>query len=161
MSIRQLLSIPMFWMMIFLMICAGSSESTMCQWASAITESALKVSKLVGDLAGPCLFAAFMGIARMLYGKMSNKLNLTKTMLWCGFFATVCYLLAALSSRAVLGLFGCALCGMLDVTFLYLGIGLILLSLYLQSRIKKEDVWVGNESALKRFIGSAPQRRNK
>ena len=56
---------------------------------------------------------------------------------------------------------GCSLCGMLDVTLLYLGIGLILLSLYLQSRIKKEDVWIGNESALKRFIGSAPQRRNK
>jgi len=57
--------------------------------------------------------------------------------------------------------FGCALCGMLDITLLYLGIGLILLSLYLQSRIKKEDVWVGNESAWKRFIGSAPQRRYK
>ena len=112
MSIRQLLSIPMFWMMIFLMICAGSSEATMCQWASAFTESALKVSKLVGDLAGPCMFAAFMGIARMLYGKMSEKLNLTKTMLWCGFFAAVCYLLASLSSWAILGLAGCALCGL-------------------------------------------------
>ena len=112
MSIRQLLSVPMFWMMIFLMICAGSSEATMCQWASAFTESALKVSKLVGDLAGPCLFAAFMGIARMLYGKMSEKLNLTKTMLWCGFFAAVCYLLASLSSLAILGLIGCALCGL-------------------------------------------------
>ena len=112
MSIRQLLSIPMFWMMIFLMICAGSSEATMCQWASAFTESALKVSKLVGDLAGPCMFAAFMGIARMLYGKMSEKLNLTKTMLWCGFFAAVCYLLASLSTFAILGLAGCALCGL-------------------------------------------------
>ena len=112
MSIRQLLSVPMFWMMIFLMICAGSSEATMCQWASAFTESALKVSKLVGDLAGPCMFAAFMGIARMLYGKMSEKLNLTKTMLGCGFFATVCYLLASLSSLAILGLIGCALCGL-------------------------------------------------
>ena len=112
MSIRQLLSVPMFWMMIFLMICAGSSEATMCQWASAFTESALKVSKLVGDLAGPCLFAAFMGIARMLYGKMSEKLNLTKTMLLCGFFAAVCYLLASLSSLAILGLTGCALCGL-------------------------------------------------
>ena len=112
MSIRQLLSVPMFWMMIFLMICAGSSEATMCQWASAFTESALKVSKLVGDLAGPCMFAAFMGIARMLYGKMSEKLNLTKTMLLCGFFAAVCYLLASLSSRAILGLFGCAFCGL-------------------------------------------------
>ena len=112
MSIRQLLSVPMFWMMIFLMICAGSSEATMCQWASAFTESALKVSKLVGDLAGPCMFAAFMGIARMLYGKMSEKLNLTKTMLLCGFFAAVCYLLASLSSWAILGLIGCALCGL-------------------------------------------------
>ena len=112
MSIRQLLSVPIFWMMIFLMICAGSSEATMCQWASAFTESALKVSKLVGDLAGPCLFAAFMGIARMLYGKMSEKLNLTKTMLLCGFFAAVCYLLASLSSLAILGLIGCALCGL-------------------------------------------------
>lgn len=112
MSIQQLLSIPMFWMMIFLMICAGSSEATMCQWASAFTESALKVSKLVGDLAGPCMFVAFMGIARMLYGKMSEKLNLTKTMLLCGFFATVCYLLASLASLAILGLLGCALCGL-------------------------------------------------
>ena len=112
MSIRQLLSVPMFWMMIFLMICAGSSEATMCQWASAFTESALKVSKLVGDLAGPCMFAAFMGIARMLYGKMSEKLNLTKTMLLCGFFAAVCYLLASLSSQAILGLLGCAFCGL-------------------------------------------------
>ena len=112
MSIRQLLSVPIFWMMIFLMICAGSSEATMCQWASAFTESALKVSKLVGDLAGPCLFAAFMGIARMLYGKMSEKLNLTNTMLLCGFFAAVCYLLASLSSLAILGLIGCALCGL-------------------------------------------------
>lgn len=112
MSIHQLLSVPMFWMMIFLMICAGSAEASMCQWASAFTESALKVSKLVGDLAGPCLFAAFMGIARMLYGKFSEKLNLVKTMLLCGFFASACYLLSSLTSWAILGLSGCALCGL-------------------------------------------------
>ena len=112
MSIRQLLSVPMFWMMIFLMICAGSSEATMCQWTSAFTESALKVSKLIGDLAGPCLFAAFMGIARMMYGKFSEKLNLVKTMFICGFSAVICYLLASLASWAILGLIGCALCGL-------------------------------------------------
>jgi MFS family permease len=112
MSIRQLLSVPMFWMMIFLMICAGSSEATMCQWSSAFTESALKVSKLIGDLAGPCLFAAFMGVARMLYGKFSEKLNLVKTMLLCSIFAVVCYLLSSLSSWAILGLLGCAFCGL-------------------------------------------------
>ena len=111
MSIRRLLGVPMFWMMIFLMICAGASEASMAQWASAFTESALKVSKVVGDLAGPCLFAVFMGVSRMVYGKMSHKLNLVKTMFWCGSFAVVCYLLASLSSFAVLGLVGCALCG--------------------------------------------------
>ncbi len=112
MSIRQLLRVPMFWMMIFLMVCTGSSEATMSQWASAFTESALKVSKTIGDLAGPCLFAAFMGVARMTYGKMSEKLNLVKTMLLCSIFAVICYLLASLSSWAILGLIGCALCGL-------------------------------------------------
>lgn len=112
MPIRQLLGVPVFWMMIFLMICAGSSEAAMSQWASAFTESALKVSKLIGDLAGPCLFAAFMGIARMLYGKMSGKLNLIKTMFLCGLLAAVCYLLASLASSATLGLLGCSLCGL-------------------------------------------------
>ncbi len=112
MSIRQLLGVPMFWMMIFLMICAGSSEAAICQWASAFTESALKVSKLTGDLAGPCLFAAFMGISRMMYGKMSGKLNLIKTMFLCGFLASACYLLASLSSWSMLGLIGCSLCGL-------------------------------------------------
>ena len=112
MSIRQLLGVPMFWMMIFLMICAGSSEAVMSQWASAFTESALKVSKLIGDLAGPCLFAAFMGIARMLYGRMSGKLNLIKTMLLCGFFAVICYLLASSAFWPILGLIGCAFCGL-------------------------------------------------
>ncbi len=112
MSIRQLLCVPMFWMMIFLMICAGSSEATMSQWTSAFTESALKVSKLTGDLAGPCLFAAFMGVARMLYGKLSDKLNLVKTMFLCAVAAVICYLTASLASFAILGLAGCALCGL-------------------------------------------------
>lgn len=84
----------------------------MAQWASAFTESALGVSKTVGDLAGPCLFAVFMGIARVIYGKMSEKLDLTKTMLLCGAMCAGCYLLASLSPVPVMGLAGCALCGL-------------------------------------------------
>ncbi len=112
MSIRQLLGVPVFWLMIILMICAGASEATMTQWTSAFTESALGVSKIVGDLAGPCMFAMFMGIARMLYGKMSEKLDLTKTMLLCATLCVFCYLLASLSPSSVLGLAGCAFCGL-------------------------------------------------
>ncbi len=112
MGIRQLLGVPVFWLMIILMICAGASEATMTQWASAFTESALGVSKTAGDLAGPCMFAMFMGISRMLYGKFSEKLDLTKVMLVCGIMCAGCYLLASLSALPVLGLAGCALCGL-------------------------------------------------
>ncbi len=112
MSIKQLLCVPVFWLMIILMICAGASEATMTQWASAFTESALGVSKTIGDLAGPCLFAMFMGLSRMLYGKGSKKLDLTKTMLLCGTLCAFCYLLASLSPSPILGLAGCALCGL-------------------------------------------------
>ncbi len=111
MGIGRLLKTPIFWLMILLMVCSGASEATMAQWASAFTESAIGVSKTVGDLAGPCLFAMFMGISRMLYGKFSEKLDLTKVMLVCGMMCSICYLLASLSPLPILGLAGCALCG--------------------------------------------------
>lgn len=109
--LRRLLRLPLLWTMILLMVCSGASETAMAQWASAFTESALGVSKTIGDLAGPCLFAVFMGISRMLYGKMSGKLNLAKTMLLNGSLCVTCYLLTSLSTFPVLGLIGCALCG--------------------------------------------------
>ncbi len=111
MRTSQLLKLPLFWLLILLMICAGASEASMAQWASAFTESAMGVSKTVGDLAGPCLFAAFMGISRILYGKLSEKLDLTKTMLACGGLCVLCYLMASLSAIPIIGLAGCALCG--------------------------------------------------
>jgi len=112
MGVRGLLKTPIFWLMILLMICSGASEATMTQWASAFTEDAIGVSKTVGDLAGPCLFAMFMGITRMLYGKFSTKLDLTRVMLICSILCVGCYLLASLSSLPILGLAGCALCGL-------------------------------------------------
>lgn len=80
----QLLKLPLFWLLILLMVCSGASEASMAQWASAFTESAMGVSKTVGDLAGPCLFAVFMGTSRVIYGKMSEKLDLVRTMTVCG-----------------------------------------------------------------------------
>ena len=111
MKMSQLFRMPLFWLMALLMVCSGASEISMAQWASAFTESAMGVSKTIGDLAGPCLFAVLMGISRVFYGKMSEKPDLTKTMLGCGALCIVCYLLASLSSSPVLGLMGCALCG--------------------------------------------------
>ncbi|MBQ8955034.1 MAG: MFS transporter, partial [Clostridia bacterium] len=98
MSIGQLLRMPLFWLLCLLMVCAGSAELSMAQWASAFTESALGVSKTVGDLAGPCLFAVLMGAARVLYSRMSAKADLTRFMLFSGALCVLCYLLAALAS---------------------------------------------------------------
>ena len=69
------------------------------------------VSKAAGDLAGPCLFAALMGISRILYGKMSGKLDLNKAMTVCGILCAACYLTASLADLPAVGLAGCALCG--------------------------------------------------
>ena len=111
MTLRELFKVPVFWLAIVLMVCAGASELSMAQWASAFTEAALGFSKTVGDLVGPCLFAVTMGICRVLYGKYGPKMNLTRFMLGSGVLCLCCYLLASLSSSPVLGLIGCVLCG--------------------------------------------------
>ena len=110
-GIGKLLKIPMFWVSIILMICAGASELSMAQWASAYVESALGFSKSIGDIAGPCLFAVAMGICRVFYGKYGEKLDLMKFMTGSGALCLVCYLLAALGGSPVLGLIGCIVCG--------------------------------------------------
>ena len=112
MKIFDLLKTPIFMLMILLMVCAGASEATMTQWASAFTEEALGVSKTIGDLAGPCMFAVCMGLTRVFYGKKGEKLNLIKVMLSCGLLCVACYLLASLSPISIIGLMGCALCGL-------------------------------------------------
>ncbi len=107
----QMVKQKVFWLLIILMIASGASELAMSQWASAFAESALNVSKTVGDLAGPCAFAVFMGTARALYGKFSERLPLKKVMVASGVMSVGCYALAALTSSPVLALVGCALCG--------------------------------------------------
>lgn len=111
MTMGKLFKTRLFWVFIVLMVCAGASEISMAQWASAFAESALHVSKTVGDLAGPCGFAICMGISRVLYGKYGEKVDLTIFMVFSGIMCLICYLIAGLSPFPVLGLVGCALCG--------------------------------------------------
>lgn len=108
----KLFRMPIFFLFLLMMFCAGAGEMTMSQWASAFAESALGVPKAIGDLLGPCAFAMMMGLARALYGKFSARINLHRLMLvgCVGCFAS--YLLAALSPHPVLSLIGCALCGL-------------------------------------------------
>ena len=110
-SIRQLCHIPIFWIALVLMVCAGAREISMAQWVSAYVESALGISKSIGDIIGPCLFAVMMGTSRSFYGKYGEKIDLMKFMIGSGALCLVCYLLSALAPLPFLNLVGCAVCG--------------------------------------------------
>lgn len=110
-SVKELFQRPLFWIAVVLMICAGASELSMAQWASAYAEAALGLSKTVGDLAGPCLFAVFMGICRAIFGKYGDNMDLSRFMTGSGILCVACYLLASLSANPIAGLVGCIVCG--------------------------------------------------
>lgn len=111
MTYLQLFKVPVFWICVILMICAGTSELSMAQWASAYAESALGISKTLCDLTGPCLFAVTMGICRTFFGKFGEKLNLQNFMIGSGLLCLICYVMASLFENPVIGLIGCIMCG--------------------------------------------------
>lgn len=106
-----LLKNKLFYIMFLLMLCAGASEQGVSQWASAFAEAGLGVSKSLGDLAGPMLFAILMGTARAVYGKFGHKIDLEKFMLFSSVLCVGAYLLTALSPNPVFSLIGCGICG--------------------------------------------------
>jgi fucose permease len=111
MKIGSLFRVPVFWVAIILMVCAGASELSMAQWASAYAESAIGLSKAAGDLAGPCMFAVTMGISRVIYGKYGDRMNLMSFMFGSGSLCLLCYVMASVSSNPLIGLIGCIVCG--------------------------------------------------
>ena len=111
MKLGTLLRTPAFLVAMLIMVCAGASELVMSQWASTFAEKALGVSKVIGDLAGPCMFAVLMGLGRMLYGRLGSRLPLKKCLMGCALLCVACYLTAALSGNPVAALAGCAVCG--------------------------------------------------
>lgn len=119
--LKTLVKKPYFWLMFILMICAGAAEISMSQWASLFAEEALGVSKLVGDLLGPCLFAVFMGLGRMCYGTKGEKIPMQPLLLASSIATLLCYLLTVFASLPILSLVGCAVCG-LAVSLMWPGV---------------------------------------
>lgn len=107
----EMLKNPLFWLMLIVMICAGASELSMSQWASAFAETGLKVSKTVGDLLGPCAFAILMGLSRVIFSRIDDKTDIAKILIIGAVVCICAYLLASLSGNAIVSLIGCALCG--------------------------------------------------
>lgn len=110
-SIKELCSMKIFWVVMLMMTCAGASEQAVSQWASTFAEEGLKVSKTVGDLAGPMAFAILMGLARLLYGKYGEKIDLKRFMTYSSILCVISYLCIAFVPVPMLSLVGCAVCG--------------------------------------------------
>lgn len=101
----------LFIKLMLMMLCAGACELTVSQWASTFAEAGLHVSKTVGDLLGPMLFAVLMGTSRAVFGIFGERMDLRRFMLGSAVLCTACYAVISLSDNAALGLAACALCG--------------------------------------------------
>ena len=111
MGMKNLFKTKLFYILAVIMLCSGASELAMSQWASAFAESGLGVSKTMGDLLGPCLFAVLMGSARVMYSKLSDRIPLGKVMIASALLCAVSYLVAGLSPLPIVSLLACAVCG--------------------------------------------------
>jgi fucose permease len=119
-STKVLASSPFFLFVVVGIALGGAAEVSMSQWTSAFVETTLGLSKRVGDLLGLCLFAAFLGTGRLLYGMYGKRVDVWHVMVWGSLLASLCYLVAALSPWPIVSLIACALCG-LGVSLLWPG----------------------------------------
>lgn len=85
------------------------AENAMTNWISSYVESALGISKTLGDILGLLLFGVLLGLTRTVYAKYGR--NIQKVLFWGMAGAVVCYLTAALSPWPMLSLFACVLTG--------------------------------------------------
>ena len=110
-SLKELFSMRLFWILMLMMACAGASEQAVSQWASTFAEQGLGVSKTVGDLAGPMAFAFLMGLSRLIYGKYGERMNIDRFMVCSCILCIASYLCISLVPNAYISLLGCAVCG--------------------------------------------------
>ena len=111
-SLKELLTMKTFWILLIMMICAGASEQGVSQWASTLAEKGLGITKTAGDLAGPMAFAILMGTSRAFYGKYGDRISLDRFMVLSSLLCIASYLGISLFGMPQLSLVCCALCGL-------------------------------------------------
>ena len=97
------------WLCVIAIFIGGASECTMAQWSSGYLEQALSIPKVWGDIFGVALFAIMLGLGRSLYAEVGK--NLERVLFFGVMGATICYLIAAVSNIAWIGLLACGFTG--------------------------------------------------
>lgn len=111
-KLSELFQKKTFWILLIMMVCAGASEQSVSQWASAFAEKGLGISKAVGDLAGPMSFAVLMGLSRAFYGKFGERIHLERFMMCSCVLCIASYLAICFAPVPLVSLIACALCGL-------------------------------------------------
>ncbi len=110
-TFSELIKDKRFIIYMVMMLCAGASEIAMAEWTSIFSQKALGVTKAVGDIMGPCAFALFMGLGRVIYAIYSKKISFTKLLIWLNMLGFVCYIVVAVCKVPFIALVFSAICG--------------------------------------------------
>ena len=111
MSVKEVAGLKLFWVLFLMMVCAGASEQAVSQWASTLVEQGLHLSKTLGDIVGPMMFALFMGLSRLFYGRYGDRIPLKRFMVGSALLCLLSYVMIYASPHPVVGVIGCMLCG--------------------------------------------------
>ena len=83
----------------------------MAEWASMFVQKGLGISKVTGDLLGPCAFAVCQGTGRVVFGAFSGRFSVRRALIFNNILCVVCYLLVALCDIRAVAVIACALTG--------------------------------------------------
>lgn len=100
MRVGRLLRSPVFIVAFFAIFFGAATELLIVQWGSSYLERGLGLPKTVGDVLGLCLFAAMLGLARLLYAKKGDRLNMNNLMIGGSAACVLLYAVVALAPSA-------------------------------------------------------------
>lgn len=108
-GVAALLKNKMLWLCVAAIFFGGAAEMIMTQWCSAYLEKSMGIPKIWGDLLGMALFALCLGLGRTLYTARGK--NISRVLILGSAGAFLCYITAALTSNAIVGIIACVFTG--------------------------------------------------
>lgn len=108
-GVSNLLKNKSLWLCVIAIFFGGAAEMIMTQWCSSYLEQSLGITKIWGDLLGMALFAACLGLGRVLYTARGK--NISRVLILGSIGAFLCYIMAAITNIAAVGIISCVFTG--------------------------------------------------